>query len=136
MTQDRNLAPAVLAALLLPSAAWANAVPLRLDATLDSGPATIQFEAGEVASATVEPGPDGEPLLRIKVAVDRRADLELFTTDALNQEVVVTVCGEVVARPLLLDPVSNGVFDLWNVAPGAAGRAAAALTGAAPCGGP
>ena len=136
MTQDRNLAPAVLAALLLPSAAWADAVPLRLDATLDSGPATLQFEAGEVASVTVALGPNAVFLLRINVPVDRRADLDRFTTDALNQEIVVTVCGEVVARPRLLTPVANGEFEIWNVAPGAAVRAVATLTGAAPCGEP
>ena len=136
MTQDRILAPAVLAALLLPSAAWADAMPLRLDATLDSGPATLQFEAGEVASVTVALGPNAVFLLRINVPVDRRADLELFTTNALNQEIVVTVCGEVLVRPRMLAPVANGVFDLWNLALGDVVRAVAVLTGAAPCGEP
>ncbi len=111
---------------LLPLPALADATVLEIAA----GPDSIAVTAGQIASVTVT-GP-ALPAISVVLTPEMRAPVETLTRAHVGEELILSVCGEDLIRPILRDPITSAEFML-SVAEAAEAKRIAALLASSDC---
>ncbi len=115
----------------LGTGAQADVVLLRVEAS----PAVMQVDAGEILSAEIVLGEVAEPMIWVQLAPSRHEDWHAFTSDALGKRTAFYLCGELVSKPAIPDPVSGGVVGIVGPTGDELPRMVKILIGRKPCDG-
>ncbi|MCO6383631.1 hypothetical protein [Oceanicola sp. 502str15] len=118
-------AAALVAALAASPALAAPLLEFRI------GPVAAEAEAEDIVS--VAPVLDGPPGFDITISERFSRDIARLTTAHVGEEARLSICGEVVVRPRIMEPISGTGFRLVPIAPEKAEPYLLWLTGRAPC---